>query len=119
LFTASETDEALEEFLEVDSGDGLLPDPLFLRGGDANAYSYSFSDSLNIADPEGLRAGKLGPLVKFAKNLRCTKPEIHGPHHKFPWGKKHCHIQTTCYVKGKKKSGKSLRIPVPCCLVGR
>jgi RHS repeat-associated protein len=47
------------------------------------------------------------------KNIRC-KVAYHGPHHDFPGIGRACHIQLTCWVKGRSGSGWNIRIPVPC-----
>jgi hypothetical protein len=104
--------------------------------GELPPYSYAFNSPVVYVDPTGEWAGAIrgiitvgrhlirryGPIIvaggkqawKFCKNIRCKKPEIHGPHHKFFWGKRHCHIQMTCWIKGKKGSGMNVRIPIPC-----
>ena len=55
-------------------------------------------------------------LLDEAKKFRCKKPQIHGPHHPFGWpfNKKMCHLQLTCYREGVKGSDFSIRIPIPC-----
>ncbi len=57
----------------------------------------------------------LKETYKVCKNIRC-KVKNQGPHHYFGWPfyKKMCHIQLNCWIKGKKGSDVTLRIPYPC-----
>jgi hypothetical protein len=52
---------------------------------------------------------------KVCKNIRC-EIKIHGPHHRFGWpfNKRMCHVQLTCWVKGRKGSTFIRRFPYPC-----
>jgi len=110
----------------------LSRDPLGMVDG-PNVYGYASGSPVVYIDSHGLwiaqaiaiglaairLAGKLiTSLVKRAaqecKKIQC-KIAFHGKHHKFPWGKEHCHIQINCFRKGVKGSGfLAIRIPMPC-----
>jgi hypothetical protein len=97
-----------------------------------NFYAYNFNNPINFTDPSGenpalIRALALAAKIvarltkqfaKLCKEIRCTI-HIDPPHHRFPWGQKHCHVQVDCYLKGVRKSNfLTIRIPFPCGLGG-
>jgi RHS repeat-associated protein len=106
----------------------ILPALVYIPN-ELNSFTYAHNNPIRYNDPSGLWVGAAGravarlyriakPWIKKAikqcKKVRCTKPKVHAAHHKFPWGKRHCHLQMTCYIKGKKGSHVNFRVPVPC-----
>lgn len=136
-----EFDEGMidEWFIGWPDGDAVLPMEIDTPGisddlpsvGMLPTYSYAYNSPINYFDPSG-EWGWVRPLIpiiikggkhavrgmkhawKFCKNIRCTPIRIDGPKHSWG-GKKYCHLQMDCYIKGMKGSGKvHLRMRIPC-----
>ena len=56
-------------------------------------------------------------IYNKCKNIQCKPPEVHDAHHTF-MGKKMCHLQLNCWIKGMSGSGFVVRIPYPCDVSG-
>ncbi|WP_172637460.1 RHS repeat-associated core domain-containing protein [Thioflavicoccus mobilis] len=110
----------------------IQSDTIGLEGG-LNTYLYADGNPLLLSDALGtnptiirigLRAAlKAARAAKKAiekaygvcKKIRC-KIELHGPHHRFGWpfNRRMCHVQLTCWIKGKKGSTFIQRFPYNC-----
>jgi integrase/recombinase XerD len=109
-------------------------DPIDEEGG-INLYGFVGNDGIGKIDvlgqnPAALRAAAAvaARLMKTIKCLRCTKPKVHGPHHRFgprvilrgphKWTLQYCwmrHVQMDCYIKGKKGSRMAFQFPFGSC----
>jgi hypothetical protein len=58
-------------------------------------------------------AAAVRQMARKCANIRCKAPEVHDAHHHFA-GKKMCHLQLNCWIKGVKGSRFEIRIPYPC-----
>jgi len=58
-------------------------------------------------------AAAIRQMARTCANIRCKAPEVHDAHHTFG-GKKMCHLQLNCWIKGVGGSGFVIRIPYPC-----
>jgi RHS repeat-associated protein len=113
--------ENREELIDMLASQANLTGSLSLGAVDVNLYGYAFNDPINLTDPSGLTSlaevstamGIGQGLGKILRNIR-VKAAVHGPHHTFPWGTKHCHLQLTFWIKGRKGSHFNIRIPIPC-----
>lgn len=104
---------------DAEVGRWTVKDPIGFDGDGPNLYEYVVNDPVNLTDSTGLRAGAAKKVFEYCRKIRCKGPSFDGPHHRFRWlgGKKYCHVQLNCYLKGVKGSGASIRIPIPCRFV--
>lgn len=134
--TSSGRSYNLFRWYRSDVGQYTQPDPVELYDTKGEPYAYARGNPVRYTDPTGEQVAlPVAPIMGGAviatclaipacnaairdaldrcSRIRC-RLAYHGPHHTFPGIGRRCHIQLTCWLKGIKGSGWSIRIPVPC-----